>query len=210
MGLLEQILELPERDQWMILFRLVESLEAEGVYMHTKSECERVVKVVLTHKDAKMPMYAKDGDAGADVSAVAYSGPRIPIPYGAVALDEKNNSVVVIEPGDCIIRPGGTTLIDLGFKIQLRPGWEMQVRSRSGMAKRGLVVANSPGTIDSGYRGPCMVLLHNNSKNYRIIKPGTRVAQFVLKRAPQAIFQEVEALDDSDRGTGGFGSTGTN
>ena len=96
-----------------------------------------------------------------------------------------------------------------GIRIELQPGWEMQVRSRSGMAKRGLPVANSPGTIDSGYRGECAVMLHNSTGSHRIIKPGTRVAQFVLKRAPQADFQLVDELGDSERGEGGFGSTGT-
>lgn len=210
MGLLERILELPKRDQWAILFRLIESLEAEGVYMtsHSFKEHERVVKVVLDDDCAKLPAYAKRGDAGADVYAVPNEfNPSVAA--GHKELNEKNE-VVIGEVGDYYIRPGETILIDLGLRIQLRHGWEMQVRSRSGMAKRGLVVANAPGTIDSGYRGPCMVLLRNNNNTPRIIKPGTRVAQFVLKRAPQAVFQEADVLDESDRGTGGFGSTGTN
>lgn len=207
MGLLERILELPERDQWTILFKLVESLEAEGVYMtsHTFREHERVVKVVLTAEDAKLPVYAKRGDAGADVYAVSNGGVMA---AGHREFNEKDE-LVSGSAGDYLISPGQTIMIDLGFKIELRPGWEMQVRSRSGMAKRGLVVANAPGTIDSGYRGPCMVLLRNNNEHARIIKAGTRVAQFVLKRAPQAVFEEVKELGDSERGDGGFGSTGT-
>lgn len=173
---------------------------------HSFSEHERVVKVVLTHPEAKLPSYAKRGDAGADVYAVSTENVEA---AGHMELNEKGE-LVNGEAGDYIICPGETKLIDLGLRIQLRPGWEMQVRSRSGMAKRGFVVANSPGTIDSGYRGPCMVLLRNCSKNPVIIKPGTRVAQFVLKRAPQAVFELVEELNDSDRGEGGFGSTGTN
>jgi dUTP pyrophosphatase len=124
-------------------------------------------------------------------------------------VNEKDAQGAVYKEGDYIIQPGETVMLDLGFKIALRPGWEMQVRSRSGMSKHGLVVANAPGTIDSGYRGQCMVLLHNNTGNTRIIKPGTRVAQFVLKRAPQAIFEQAGTLDDTQRGSGGFGSTGT-
>jgi dUTP pyrophosphatase len=207
MTLLNDILELPKRDQWTILFRLIESLKAEGVYMTTHSfkEHERVVKVMLTTVDARLPVYAKDGDAGADVYAVANDGVSA---AGLWELNEKDEFVDG-EAGDYLIPPGQTILIDLGFKIELRPGWEMQVRSRSGMAKLGLVVANAPGTIDSGYRGPCMVLLRNNSYAPRIIKAGTRVAQFVLKRAPQAIFEVVKELTLSERGTGGFGSTGT-
>lgn len=169
------------------------------------------VKITRTHADAVIPTYAKDGDAGADVYAVGGNQRIIDEPYYSPPdyYDENMDKVEVINPSDYIISPGATELIDLGLKIQLQPGWEMQVRSRSGMAKRGLVVANAPGTIDSGYRGPCMVLLHNNSKFNRLIRPGTRVAQFVLKRAPQAQFIEVDSLDDSDRGEGGFGSTGT-
>ena len=164
------------------------------------------VKIVLTHPEAQVPTYAKEGDAGCDVRVVS-SGKKNGL-AGKEGINEKGDWIV-IQQADYTIKPGQTVLLDLGFRIQLEPGWEMQVRSRSGMAKRGLVVANAPGTIDSGYRGPCMVLLHNNTEDTRVIKPGTRVAQFVLKRAPQAKFVQVDSLDDSDRGEGGFGSTGT-
>jgi len=171
-----------------------------------------LVKIVLTHKDAKIPAYAKDGDAGCDVYAVPCDDMNrddwVPPGFDYSVLDERMNYHRVVA-GDYTIEPGGTTMIDLGFRIQLEPGWEMQVRSRSGMSKYGLVVANSPGTIDSGYRGPCMVLIHNNTNDVRVISPGTRVAQFVLKRAPQAEFIQVDELDITDRGEGGFGSTGT-
>ncbi len=170
------------------------------------------VKIVLTHEDAKVPTYAKYGDAGADVKVVPntkkYHPEVIKRLEFQVCRDEKLNEVRY-KDGDYIIQANETAMLDLGFRIQLEPGWEMQVRSRSGVAKRGLPVANAPGTIDSGYRGPCMVLLHNNTPYTRVIKPGTRVAQFVVKRAPQAQFTQVEQLDDSDRGEGGFGSTGT-
>lgn len=176
---------------------------------HSLRDHDRVVKIVLDDDDAKIPVYAKRGDAGADVYAVSndcFGGPTDAA--GHMELGEKEE-LIAGETGDYLIRPNSTAVIDLGLRIQLRPGWEMQVRSRSGLAKRGLVVVNSPGTIDSGYRGPCMVLLRNLSSVPRIIKPGTRVAQFVLKRAPQAIFEQVDTLDESDRGEGGFGSTGT-
>jgi len=161
------------------------------------------VAVVLTHGEAQLPRYSKDGDAGADVFAV-------PNPDS--------------EDGSWTIEPGQTVMVDLGLRIELPPTWEMQVRSRSGLASKGLVVANSPGTIDSGYRGPCKVLLLNTTNTRYLgetpdgkvtertifnIKPGERVAQFVLKRAPQAVFQLVEELSDSERGESGFGSTGT-
>ncbi len=167
---------------------------------------EKIVKVVLDCDEAKLPKYAKPGDAGADVYAVPNDDDDT-CPAGYREFDEKYD-LVLGEMGDYLIRPGRTVMIDLGFRIQLNPGWEMQVRSRSGMAKRGLVVANAPGTIDSGYRGPCMVLLRNVSRKSRIIKWGTRVAQFVLKKAPQAVFEQAETLSESVRGEGGFGSTG--
>jgi len=173
---------------------------------------DSVVKIVLTHKDAKIPFYAKPGDAGADVSFVSNKKWNPSVLQDLIStykfFDEKNNSIIPVA-NDCIIGPGLTAVLDLGLKIELQPGWEMQVRSRSGMAKRGLVVANAPGTIDSGYRGPCMVLLHNNTNKWRVIKPETRVAQFVLKRAPRAKFEQVSELSDSARGEDGLGSTGT-
>ena len=166
------------------------------------------VKVVLTSPDAKLPAYAEDGDAGADLYAIPNENKLDISLYTFRVFDEKYVERK-LEPGDYFIGAHQTIMVYTGLKIQLESGWEMQVRSRSGMAKNGLVVANSPGTIDSGYRGQCMVLLHNDSELNRVIKPGTRVAQFVLKRAPQADFQQVTELDDSERGEGGFGSTGT-
>jgi dUTP diphosphatase len=167
-----------------------------------------LVDIVLTHEDAKIPTYAHLGDAGCDVYAVP-SKDEIFDRGEHNYFDEKMKLAATIAPGSYLIPPGGTVMIDLGLRIKIPQGWEMQVRSRSGLAKRGLVVANSPGTIDSGYRGPCMVLLHNNTKAHRVIAPGTRVAQFVLKKAPRARFFQVQTLDESERGQGGFGSTGT-
>jgi dUTP pyrophosphatase len=167
------------------------------------------VKIVLDHPDAKIPVYAKDGDAGADVYAVPQDITREntgEIGMNYIAPD--SNDFQKYEPGNYLLMPNQTVLIDLGFRMELPEGWEMQVRSRSGMAKRGLVVSNSPGTIDSGYRGPCMVLLTNTTANILQVLPGTRVAQFVLKEAPQASFEQTLALSDTDRGAGGFGSTG--
>lgn len=139
-----------------------------------------LVKVRLTHPNAKMPTYAKFGDAGADVYAV--------------------EKVIILD--------GETRLVDLGLQIELPHGYECQVRSRSGNACKGLVVANSPGTIDEGYRGPCKVILHNQSGNDWIVNVGDKVAQFVIKPVEQATFEEVEELTESERGAGGFGSTG--
>ncbi|MBV1928825.1 MAG: dUTP diphosphatase [Gammaproteobacteria bacterium] len=172
-----------------------------------------LVDIVLTHEDAKIPQYAKPGDAGCDVYAVPNPTPQEDrvIVAGVPLVDEKLKPVKYkdLKDGTYFIRPGGTVMVDLGLKIAVPKDWEMQVRSRSGMAKNGLVVSNSPGTIDSGYRGPCMVLLHNNTRQWRAIAPGTRVAQFVLKRAPRAKFFQVKNLNETERGEGGFGSSGT-
>lgn len=167
------------------------------------------VKVLLTDKNAKFPAYAKSGDAGADVRAVpnklSYTKDEA---MKATRCYDVENEMCNLELGDYILNAGATIVVDLGLKIELPEGYEMQVRSRSGLAKRGIVVANAPGTIDSGYRGPCMVLLRNNNSTTRILKPNTRIAQFVLKRAPQANFINANELATSSRGEGGFGSTG--
>jgi len=100
---------------------------------HSFKDNYRVVKVVLTAEDSKLPMYAKPGDAGADVSVIKC--PDTPASYiGLVYWDEKMNPCIVGK-GDWVIPNGATKMLDLGLKIELRPGWEMQVRSRSGMAK---------------------------------------------------------------------------
>jgi dUTP pyrophosphatase len=139
-----------------------------------------LVKVKRTHPLARLPNYAKCGDAGADVYSVE----------------------------EARLLPGETKVIDLGFSIELPPGWECQVRSRSGNSVKGLVVANSPGTIDSGYRGPCKAIMHNQSFATIQVDIGDRLAQFVVKQVEQAVFEDVEELGSSERGSGGLGSTG--
>lgn len=108
------------------------------------------------------------------------------------------------------INPGERALIPCGFTMQIPPGWEAQVRPRSGLALRdGVTVLNSPGTIDSDYRGEIKVILMNHGKNGAVVKPGIRIAQMVF--APVAMEVDVEVvdhLDESERGTEGFGSTG--
>ncbi len=101
--------------------------------------------------------------------------------------------------------------IPAGFCMAIEPGWEAQIRPRSGLAlKHGLSMPNAPGTIDSDYRGELKVLLINLGKEPFTIRRGDRIAQMVLKRAPQAEFVEVDDLDATERGEGGFGSTGVN
>lgn len=108
------------------------------------------------------------------------------------------------------LEPGKRELVPTGLHIALPPGYEAQVRPRSGMAYRhGVTVANAPGTIDADYRGEVKVLLINlGSESYRI-EPGDRIAQLVVSPVIRASFREVEELPASVRGEGGFGSTGS-
>lgn len=139
------------------------------------------IKFKKLHEKAQLPSYKTFGAAGMDVYSVESK----------------------------IIGPGGTKIIDLGFSMEIPSGWEVQVRPRSGLAaKYDVTVLNSPGTIDSDYRGPCKVILHNNGINKFEVKTGERIAQFVVKKAPQATTSWVDELSDTDRGDGGFGSTG--
>jgi dUTP pyrophosphatase len=102
-------------------------------------------------------------------------------------------------------------LVKTGLFLELPAGVEAQVRPRSGLAlKKGITVLNSPGTIDADYRGEVGVILINLSKDKFSINPGDRIAQLVFAKHEQADFQEVEVLSETDRGEGGFGSTGNN
>lgn len=95
-----------------------------------------------------------------------------------------------------------------GFAIALPPAFEAQIRPRSSSIKRGLVVPNSPGTIDSDYRGEVRVLLRNVSPQPVTVQRGDRIAQMVIKEVPQVNLVVVDAISDTERGAGGFGSTG--
>ena len=107
------------------------------------------------------------------------------------------------------LKPMERKLIPTGLYIALPVGFEAQIRPRSGLAlKHGITVLNTPGTIDADYRGELMVLLVNFSDSDFIINDGERIAQMVIARHEQGIFEVVEALDDTERGTGGYGHTG--
>ena len=112
---------------------------------------------------------------------------------------------------DITLAPLERSLVKTGLFVEIPIGCEIQVRPRSGLAfKKGITVLNSPGTIDADYRGEIGVLLVNLSSKSFTIKDGERIAQLVLASHEQAIWHEVETLENSDRGQGGFGSTGTN
>ena len=107
------------------------------------------------------------------------------------------------------LKPMERRLIPTGLYIALPKGYEAQVRPRSGLAlKHGITVLNTPGTIDADYRGELMVLLINFSAEDFIINAGERIAQMVIARHEQAAFVEVDILDETERGTGGYGHTG--
>ena len=132
-----------------------------------------------------LPAYETTGSAGMDLRA----------------------AVAAFEP--VVLQPGERRLIPTGLKIALEPGYEAQVRPRSGLAlKHGVTCLNSPGTIDSDYRGEVGVILINHGQVAFEIQRGERIAQMVIAPYAQAVMAEVDALDETARGAGGFGSTG--
>ena len=134
-------------------------------------------------------------------------GEGLPLPAyatkGAAGMD-------VVAAEDVTIPPGRRHAVATGFRVAIPEGYEIQVRPRSGLAfKHGITVPNTPGTIDSDYRGELKVLLINHGPSDFEVKRGERIAQLVPAAVTLARFAEVEELDDTDRGAGGFGSTGT-
>lgn len=145
---------------------------------------ESIIIPVIAETEESLPLYASPEAAGADVKA-------------------KISEEIVLEPG-CSI------LIPTGIRAAIPPGYEIQVRPRSGLAyKNQITVLNSPGTIDSDYRGEIGVILINHGKNPFTVVPGMRIAQFVLAPVVRAVYMPQESLVASVRGEGGFGHTGT-
>lgn len=147
------------------------------------------VKVkTLPHYDASfdLPFYATEGAAGADIRA---------------SLPEKKS---------LIVKPGERVLIPTGLSMEIPLGYEVQVRPRSGLSlKSSLMVVNSPGTIDCDYRGEVNIIIGNFGKEDYVIEHGLRIAQLVLAPVTQARYVTTDSLSDTQRGAGGFGSTGT-
>ena len=111
---------------------------------------------------------------------------------------------------DLVLEPGARALVPTGFAMALPAGYEAQIRPRSGLAyKHGITCLNTPGTIDADYRGEVKVLLINHGQEPFTITRGERIAQMVIAAITQPAFVSVEILDDTVRGAGGFGSTGT-
>lgn len=144
-----------------------------------------------------------------DVVRLAHN-PDLPLPAyetaGAAGMDLR---AAVPEEAPLVLRPGARTAVPTGLAFALPVGFEAQVRPRSGLAlKSGVTVANAPGTIDQDYRGELKVLLINLGEEDFVIRRGDRVAQLVIAPVVQAAWREVGGLDATDRGAGGFGSTG--
>ena len=122
--------------------------------------------------------------------------------HGAAGMD-------VLAAEDVTLAPGGRHAVATGFSVAIPEGFEIQVRPRSGLAlKHGISVPNTPGTIDSDYRGELKVIVINHGSEPFAIARGDRIAQLVLAPVTQVKWQEVPELDDTARGAGGFGSTG--
>lgn len=139
------------------------------------------VKIKKLHPEAIIPHYVHEGDAGMDVYSVE----------------------------DSKLEAGDIKLVKTGLSFEISKGFEIQVRPKSGLAlKQGITLTNSPGTLDSGYRGELGVIMQNCGKSAYEIKKGEKIAQIVLAKHEFAEIQEVTDLTDSSRGTGGFGSTG--
>jgi dUTP pyrophosphatase len=133
--------------------------------------------------DLPLPRYVTEHAAGMDLSAAV--------------------------EGDAVLVPGETKLIPTGFAIALPPGYEAQVRPRSGLAiKHGIGILNSPGTIDADYRGEVKIILTNFGKEDFVIRRGDRIAQLVIARHERAAWEEKGSLEETERGEGGFGHTG--
>ena len=140
-------------------------------------------------------------DEGAD--------PSLPLPDYATAGAAGADIRADLRGGEMTLAPGEVALVPTGLRLQIPEGWEVQLRARSGLALRhGIGLANGVGTIDADYRGPLGVILVNLGGAAFTVTHGDRIAQAVLAPVWRARFREVAALDDTARGSGGFGSTG--
>ncbi len=150
-------------------------------------DVSRSVRVEVKRKpgceDLPLPSYATEGSSGMDL-------------YADVT-------------GDLLIKSGETRLVSAGIYLSIPKGYEAQIRPRSGLAlKHGITLPNTPGTIDSDYRGLLSIILINLGKEDFLIKRGDRIAQMVFNRVAKAELQAVEELDETVRSSGGFGHTG--
>ena len=140
------------------------------------------LKIMREDKEVNFPAYAYEHDVGMDL-------------YSAESF---------------VLKPGKRRVVSTGIRIALEKGYEAQIRPRSGLAaKNGISVVNSPGTIDSGYRGVIGIILINHGDENFLVKKNMRIAQMVINKVEIPEIEEVDDLDDTARGEGGFGSSGT-
>ena len=143
----------------------------------------KIQRVTENFNDIPMPEYATEGSSGLDLRAAVES--------------------------DFIIEKGKVALVSTNLRVEIPFGYEIQVRPRSGLAaKNGIGVLNSPGTIDSDYRGEVKIILFNFGTEDFVIKRGDRIAQMILAKVYRMDIEETHELNDSNRGDGGFGHTG--
>lgn len=143
-----------------------------------------ITKINNNSNEINLPKYATEHSAGMDIEA-AITEPRT-------------------------LKPGESAIIPSGLAVALPEGYEMQIRPRSGLAaKKAITVLNAPGTIDADYRGEIGVILINHGKEDFIVEPKMRIAQMVIAQYTRVNWDLVDALDETERGSGGFGSTGT-
>jgi dUTP pyrophosphatase len=178
-----EILDPTQQSQLTEIFN--EALMNDWLYDSKDNSVKLLVKMINNSNNAD-PAYQKEGDSGFDLAAFI--------------------------PEDIILKPLDRQLIPTGLFYQIPLGFELQIRPRSGLAlKNGITVLNTPGTVDAGYRGEIKVLLVNLSNQDFTIKSGDRIAQGVIAPVQSrhtTLFRRVNELDSSERGTGGFGSTG--
>jgi len=160
---------------------VLQRTEYSTTFKQVEIDLEQTVQVQKLSDNAIIPRYAKPGDAGFDLHASRDTG----------------------------VPAFSTAIVPTGLAFAIPEGFEMQIRMRSGAAlKTPLIVANAPGTIDSGYRGEVGIIVRNLSDKPYTVKQGERIAQGVIAPVVPAHFKEVMQLPESERGTGGYGSTG--
>ena len=143
----------------------------------------RINRISDSTSDVSLPVYATHGSAGMDIYAAVES--------------------------DLTVKAGETMLVPTGFSMEIPVGFEAQIRPRSGLAlKHQIGLMNSPGTIDSDYRGEVKIVFTNFGKNDFVVKRGDRIAQMVVAQYERVEWEEVKKLTETQRGTGGFGHTG--
>lgn len=150
--------------------------------MHDQPPPDLDIAILRLDRDLPLPAYAHRGDAGADLHSTV----------------------------DVTLAPGERALVPTGISLALPDGFVALIHPRSGLASRhGLSIVNTPGTVDAGYRGEIKILLVNHDRHDPVtLRRGDRIAQLLIQRFERARFVEVDVLPDSDRGAGGYGSTG--